>query len=104
MQAGDYLPILQDSLWIILMLLLVVAIPRMFQAQDRQRIARLERKIDLILAHLGIEDRAHALALSEVKQLAQAGRKIDAIKAYREATGVGLKEAKDAVEAMERAS
>jgi ribosomal protein L7/L12 len=31
-----------------------------------------------------------------------AGRKIEAIKLYRERTGVGLKEAKDAVEALER--
>lgn len=30
-----------------------------------------------------------------------AGKKIQAIKTYREATGVGLKEAKDAVEALE---
>ena len=30
-----------------------------------------------------------------------AGKKISAIKAYREATGAGLKDAKDAVEAME---
>ena len=31
-----------------------------------------------------------------------AGRKIEALKRYREATGVGLKEAKDAVEAIEK--
>ena len=31
-----------------------------------------------------------------------AGRKIEAIKAYREMTGVGLREAKDVVEALER--
>ena len=30
------------------------------------------------------------------------GRKIEAIKLYREATGVGLKEAKDAVDGMEK--
>ncbi len=30
------------------------------------------------------------------------GRKIEAIKLYREATGVGLKEAKDAVEEIEK--
>ena len=101
MQVRDYIPIVSDILLIILMLLWIVAIPRMYQSQDRQRIARLERKIDLVLAHLGIEDRAHAAALSEVKRLAHSGQKIDAIKMYREATGVGLKEAKDAVEAME---
>lgn len=37
-----------------------------------------------------------------VHDLLRAGRKIEAIKAYRELTGVGLKEAKDAVEALER--
>ncbi len=36
-----------------------------------------------------------------VKQLLEAGNKIEAIKLYRQATGLGLKEAKDAVEAIE---
>ena len=36
----------------------------------------------------------------EIASLLQGGRKIEAIKRYREATGVGLKEAKDAVEAI----
>jgi ribosomal protein L7/L12 len=36
------------------------------------------------------------------EQLLRAGRKIEAIKRYRELTGSGLKEAKDAVEALER--
>ena len=35
------------------------------------------------------------------EQLLRAGRKIEAIKRYRELTGVGLKEAKDAVDAMQ---
>lgn len=37
----------------------------------------------------------------QVRELLGQGRKIEAIKIYREATGLGLKEAKDAVEAME---
>jgi ribosomal protein L7/L12 len=36
--------------------------------------------------------------LGEVEQLARAGDKISAIKLYRKLTGVGLKEAKEAVE------
>ena len=36
-----------------------------------------------------------------VMALLGAGKKIEAIKVYREATGLGLKEAKDAVEALE---
>jgi ribosomal protein L7/L12 len=39
---------------------------------------------------------------AEVRDLLFSGRKIEAVKHYREATGVGLKEAKDAVEALER--
>jgi ribosomal protein L7/L12 len=43
------------------------------------------------------------LALSpEVQALVRAKQKIQAIKLYREQTGTGLKEAKDAVEAFER--
>jgi ribosomal protein L7/L12 len=38
--------------------------------------------------------------LAQVRQLKQDGKLIDAIKLYRQATDLGLKEAKDAVEAM----
>ncbi len=43
---------------------------------------------------------APAEAGAQIQQLAAAGRKIEAIKLYREAHGVGLKEAKEAVEAL----
>ena len=39
--------------------------------------------------------------LREIQDQIRAGRKIEAIKLFRDATGVGLKEAKDAVEQME---
>jgi ribosomal protein L7/L12 len=38
--------------------------------------------------------------LDEVRQLKNSGKKINAIKLYREHTNVGLKEAKDAVEGL----
>jgi large subunit ribosomal protein L7/L12 len=38
--------------------------------------------------------------LEEVRQLKNSGKKINAIKLYREHTGVGLKEAKDVVDGM----
>ena len=62
------------------------------------RLAQLERKIDLILAHLGIDAPPGGLS-DRVRQLMADGRKIEAIKVYREQTGVGLKEAKDVVDA-----
>ena len=43
-----------------------------------------------------------ALKIAEVAQLARSGNKIAAIKLYRETFGCGLKEAKDAVERIER--
>ncbi|WP_393080357.1 ribosomal protein L7/L12 [Streptomyces sp. LN704] len=64
-----------------------------------RRIARVERKLDLILDHLGIQQTEPEL--EQVAALVRDGRKIQAIKEYREFTGVGLKEAKDAVERME---
>ncbi|MEV6925277.1 ribosomal protein L7/L12 [Dactylosporangium sp. NPDC051485] len=73
-------------------------------AAERQRLARIaviERKLDLIMDSLGIAEPT-PLAPPGVLEELVAGRKLQAIKAYREATGVGLKEAKDAVEAIAR--
>jgi ribosomal protein L7/L12 len=42
------------------------------------------------------------LDMDEVMRWLRAGRKIEAIKVYREMTGVGLREAKEAVDALER--
>jgi ribosomal protein L7/L12 len=39
---------------------------------------------------------------AEIRDLIRHGRKIEAIKRMRDATGMGLAEAKDAVEAIER--
>ena len=64
------------------------------------RLARIERKLDRIISHLGIE--MDDGTRDPVRELILQGRKIDAIKAYRERTGAGLKDAKDVVEAMER--
>jgi ribosomal protein L7/L12 len=63
-----------------------------------RRIARVEHKVDLILDHLGLhQDDPH---LPQVAALLRDGKKIQAIKAYREATGADLREAKEAVERM----
>ena len=73
------------------------------RSTDAGRLARLERKIDAILRHLSIAyvDPASSKGLSEeVQTLANdPAKKIQAIKLHREQTGLGLKEAKDAVEA-----
>ncbi len=63
-----------------------------------RRAARIEQKLDLILDHLAI--RQDDPQLEHVAALARDGKKIQAIKAYREATGVGLSEAEQAVERM----
>jgi ribosomal protein L7/L12 len=69
-----------------------------------EALARIERKLDLVMQHLGLHDYAPTAPdpLAEVRHLARQGKKIQAIKVYREHTGVGLKEAKDAVEQLER--
>jgi large subunit ribosomal protein L7/L12 len=78
---------------------------------DGARLARLEQKLDQILnrssgvgsfpAPMILEGGAVS-ASSQVMDEIRHGKKIQAIKLYREQTGVGLKEAKDAVEALAR--
>ncbi len=72
-------------------------------AELEMRIQRLEQQVDLILGRMGYGDVASRTADSgRMEELLRQGKKIEAIKIYREQTGVGLKEAKDAVDDMER--
>lgn len=76
----------------------LLSLSRQAERQTRQ-LRVLERRLQLIMDHLGISEPAHPMP--EVMRHLEAGRKLPAIKAYREVTGVSLKEAKDAVEALE---
>jgi len=68
-----------------------------------ERVRRLERQVDFLLQHLGLVAAAKQgpQAFGEVLALKRAGRLIDAIKLYREITGVGLREAKDHVDRLQ---
>jgi len=65
-------------------------------------LSRLDAKLDLLLSQAGVEYDPNEMLLSEIADSLKRGDKINAIRNYREATGVGLKEAKDFVEKMER--
>ncbi|HEY0935453.1 MAG TPA: ribosomal protein L7/L12 [Trebonia sp.] len=73
-------------------------------SSDADRVLRLERQVDFLFRRLGIDpdlalDQDDTLPAALYDAIAR-GKMIQAIKIYRETTGVGLKQAKDAVEAM----
>ncbi|WP_040811104.1 hypothetical protein [Nocardia concava] len=64
-----------------------------------RKLQRLERKIDLIIEHLGIDDPDRVTDYTEIDDLLRRGKKIHAIKLYRDLDPTAsLVEAKDAVE------
>ena len=65
------------------------------RSADSGHIFRIEKKLDLILNHLGLEYQPFT---EEVRQAADTGNKILAIKLYRQETGAGLAQAKEDVE------
>lgn len=68
-------------------------------SRDSWRISHVEYKLNIIARHLGIDDtREPDPILRELWK----GNKINAIKIYKEQTGVGLKEAKDVIDALMR--
>mgnify|MGYP002623253694 CR=1 FL=1 len=73
-----------------------------FGRDDQTRLVRVERKLDMILAQLGVEfvDPASPASLSaESKAIYErTGSKIAAIKQHRAETGIGLKKAKAAID------
>ena len=74
---------------------------------EYRRLHTLETQVAYLYRHLGLDpadavpDASGGLA-PDVVQLINSGNKIQAIKLHRERTGVGLAEAKDAVDAFER--
>ena len=95
------------NFWLLLVLIALLMALMVFPTAPRssaamaRRLIRLERKVDLVLRHLEIQCDMILPDLPErVKDLAKdPAKKIQAIKAYREETGAGLAEAKEAVEA-----
>lgn len=67
---------------------------------NEARLRRIERKLDLILEHLGVEDEITASLSDAVLDALRRGRKIEAIKHYREETGCGLREAKEVIDSV----
>ena len=88
------------TFWLVLGLFLVVlgsSWPSI-GSNNGWRLGRIERKVDLILRHLGLDPNQDVNL--EIMELMKAGRKIQAIKLYRQQTGAGLKQAKDYVESL----
>lgn len=70
-----------------------------------QRVMELERKVDFLMQELSLTEKYQYsqpadLVMEDIQILVRRGNLIQAIKLYRERTGVGLAEAKAAVERM----
>jgi ribosomal protein L7/L12 len=70
-------------------------------AQSRA-LSRMEAKLDALLKHEGIQYDPYADLPASVLDALRRGRKIEAIKEYRQASGAGLKEAKEHIEELQR--
>ncbi|MFI0503367.1 hypothetical protein ACH3WN_10935 [Streptomyces albogriseolus] len=66
--------------------------------RSERRVARVERKLDAVMRHWGLEEEVPRR--DEILALVRDGKQVRAVKLYREATGAGLLEAKQAVDAM----
>ncbi|MBX3064115.1 MAG: hypothetical protein KF726_14145 [Anaerolineae bacterium] len=72
-----------------------------------QQVAELQRKVDFLMKHLNInyEDNPPDLELGirpQIEELIRTGKKMEAIKLYQVELRTGLREAKDAVEVIEK--
>ena len=96
-------------LLLFVVLLWIVVFRRLRAAQRRSssgtgdvalRMARLEAKVDLLMKHAGITYDPHANLPAGVLDAIRAGQKIEAIRLYRQATGVDLKTAKEFIDSL----
>jgi hypothetical protein len=93
-------PFLLGLVVIALMVAAIILRPASREREART-LSRLERKLDALLKHQGIRFDPYSDLPEPVLDALRRGKKIEAIKEYRVATGAGLKEAKDFVEELE---
>lgn len=70
--------------------------------QRLNRLSRLDAKVDALLKHAGIQFDGLQDVPLDVREAIERGETILAIKRFRAATGVGLKEAKEFVDEVRR--
>jgi ribosomal protein L7/L12 len=70
--------------------------------QQLRRLSRLDAKVDALLSHAGVEFDSYHDVPADVREALERGETVLAIKRFRQATGVGLKEAKTFVEEVRR--
>ncbi|GAA2274531.1 hypothetical protein GCM10010415_47360 [Streptomyces atrovirens] len=85
-------------LFLTCVVILGVASIRNHLSRADRRAARVERKLDAVMEHLGL--REEIPGRDEILDLVRRGKKIQAIKLYRENTGADLVEAKQAVDRL----
>jgi ribosomal protein L7/L12 len=69
-----------------------------------RRVRLLEKRVEMLMAHLGLEfddDEVGENIDPNVIDAIRRGNKIEAIRIYREQSGLGLKEAKDVIDELE---
>ena len=66
------------------------------------RVATLEAQMQVLLEHLGVGASPEEALERQVIEFIRADRVIEAVKLYRERTGLGLAESKDAVDNLRR--
>ena len=97
-----------ELLVIILFALSVLILARVFEyrlntiARQVATVSRIEAKLDLLLAQAGLKYDPYKDAPTSVIEALERGKKIEAIKRYRELNPVSLKDAKEYVEGVQR--
>jgi len=90
--------------FVVLVLILLASIgARLNGIQSRIAVLfRIEAKLDLLLKQANIKFDPYTNVSREIAEAVRAGQKIKAIKLHRQSAGVGLKEAKDFIEEVQR--
>ncbi|WP_416198367.1 MAG: Ribosomal protein L7/L12 C-terminal domain-containing protein [Sporanaerobacter sp.] len=93
---------MENILYMGLIILFIILNSSISALESNQK--RIESKLDRIIEHLGLPEPSREYISdglkNELSELVMENKKVEAIKRLREATGMGLKEAKDYVDSL----
>ncbi len=88
-----------ESVWVFIIAGLLICISTSIN-QLRSEIIRINSTLESIAKQIGVPDIIIENIDDELKNLIKEGKKVKAIKRYREVTGFGLKESKEYIDSL----
>lgn len=92
----------QLPIWLLVAIIIGFVLGRLSRSSNDGNLMRIERKLTMLTEHFKLKWDPTVGVPEEVLAQVRAGNRVEAIKLYRELTGIGLKESHELIDQIDK--